>query len=173
MKEKINLFFEDEEMEMATRQEMHQEAMRRLRMVCESYGLSPKIMDDWTSGFVNCFSTSVCAELTFVCNLCYFNLPDGVETATMSRISKKSQYARIIRKCEYEYDVLVYLALKNGPFLTLLYVSPDKESWGLFDELELPDAHFSSYVHDFQCPECSEFGDVRLCAAKGLLVRIA
>ena len=173
MKITINQLMDEDNLEMATPQEMQDEAMRRLRVMCESYGLNQKILKDWTAGFVNCFSTSVCAELAFACGLCYFDLPDGVETATISRISKKSQYARIISKCECKHDMLVYLALKNGPFLTLLYVSPDKESWELFDELELPNAHFSAYVHNFQFPECSEFGDVCLCSAKGMIVRIA
>jgi hypothetical protein len=173
MKNMTNLIMDDEELEMATPQEMQDEAMRRLCMMCESFGLNPKIVENWKSGYVTCFSTTECAELTFACGRCYFDLPDGAKAVTASRIAKRSQFAKIIHKYERAHGGMVYLALKNGPFLTLLYVSPYKVDWEIFHELEFPDAHFSAYVHNFQFPECSESGDVCLCAAQGLLVRIA
>jgi hypothetical protein len=78
--------------------------------------------------------------------LCYFDLPDGVEAATISPIPKKSQMARFIRNHEKETGNMVYFVLKNGPFLTLLSVSPYKEDWESFDKCEFPEAYFFAYV---------------------------
>lgn len=173
MKTKMNYFLDEQNATLATTQEVRQEAHRRLLKFTESYKLSDDILDRWFDGILSCSGTTIHGELAIVTGLCNCELIDGVVATTVLPVPTGSQLENLICEFETKYNCLVYYVLQNAHFLTMLYVSPYKEDWIIFDEFEFPEGHFDSYVFNYLYPQHSEFGDAVLCSTNGILVRIA
>lgn len=83
----------------------------------------------------------------------------------------------LIHSVEHKYGGLVYMVVKAktiyGYLDSLLYVSPYKEDWE-DEEDAIKDGLVFSYTHNWDCPECSEFGSIVVTTEPdGCLLRIA
>ena len=81
---------------------------------------------------------------------------------------------KIINQIEEEYNLLVYMGIMSytefGKMLSLLYVSDHEEEWSE-DCMNLLNEEALTYTHNYDAPECSEFGYIgfRKTPASGLL----
>ena len=75
----------------------------------------------------------------------------------------------VVKQFEAEYDSIVYHVIEGNGTLVLLSVSNDSDEW----DYERPKGNrIPAYVHCFEDPDQSEFGDVMLSSLHGALVRI-
>ena len=67
----------------------------------------------------------------------------------------------MIKKIEKECNLLVYMGIMSytefGKMLSLLYVSDHKDEWS-DDNFNLLNGEAMTYTHNFDAPDCSEFG---------------
>lgn len=83
---------------------------------------------------------------------------------------------KIVRDFEEEYNALVYFATTNvtefGKLDSFLYVSDYEDEWK--EDVEyLKDGYVYAYVYNYETPEFSEIGSIRVQPRFGGLVRIA
>lgn len=168
----ITKFYDSEEFEMATKEELIQEATRRLQLLAEKYELHPKVLTRWETGLLCYSATTFWGQYAFANGQSFNSLPKETPAAEMLRIPKSSQFADIIQEYEKRTGALVYHAMKESHTLTLLSVSPYKSDWEEFDAFEFPEGVFCGYVHNFEAPQYSEHGSTRVCSSNGALIRI-
>ena len=81
---------------------------------------------------------------------------------------------QLIDEIEKQYNLLVYLAVMSytefGRMISFLYVSDHQEEWAE-DCMNLLNEEALTYTHNYDAPECSEFGYIgfRKTPASGLL----
>ena len=80
---------------------------------------------------------------------------------------------KLVKAFEEEYNALVYFVVRSytvfGKLDAFLYVSDYEEEW----EMDNEDGYAMSYVHNYDMPDCSEFGSIGVQERFGGLVRIA
>lgn len=82
---------------------------------------------------------------------------------------------KAVREFEKEYDALVYFGVRAytefGTLDAFLYVSDYEDEWEM-DNGELKDGYVYAYVYNYDVPEFSEIGLIRVQPRFGGLVRI-
>ena len=83
----------------------------------------------------------------------------------------------LIDEIEKQYNLLVYLAIMSytefGRMISFLYVSDHQEEWAE-DCMNLLNEEALTYTHNYDAPECSEFGYISFKKTKASgLVRTA
>lgn len=141
-----------------TKQEMTQEAIGRIRELTAKYHLNPNILKYFEQGRVY-----------------YSYLTAGGMIASIDTISYDPRYEKAVHDFERKYKYLVFHAIEfkapYGEFLSLLYVSTNKENWA---GERLYKDYIASYTINLAHPDCSEFGDIMVGAfgESGALLRI-
>lgn len=83
---------------------------------------------------------------------------------------------KLVKDFEEEYNALVYFVVRSytvfGKLDSFLYVSDYQEEWEM-DNADIEDGYVMSYVHNYDAPECSEFGSIGIQERFGGLVRTA
>ncbi len=83
---------------------------------------------------------------------------------------------KIVREFEEEYHALVYFATTSytefGRLDSFLYVSDYEDEWKS-DVEDLKDGYLYAYVYNYDVPEFSEIGSIRVQPRFGGLVRIS
>ncbi len=84
---------------------------------------------------------------------------------------------KLIAEIEQQYHLLVYMGIMSytefGKMLSLLYVSDHEEEWSE-DCMNLLNEEALTYTHNYDAPECSEFGYISFKKTKASgLVRTA
>ena len=80
----------------------------------------------------------------------------------------------LIDEIEKQYNLLVYLAIMSytefGRMISFLYVSDHQEEWAE-DCMNLLNEEALTYTHNYDAPECSEFGYIsfKKTSASGLV----
>ena len=136
-----------------SKEKMFAEALKRLKNLEEKIGLRQNIYECFKDG-----------------KLQYSHLMEGRGGCT-NTINYNEKYAKIVKEFEEKYGHLVYYIIENGNTIALLYVGCDEEEWEtevLFDK-----QYLASYVYNLDNPQLSEFGDIVVNIADGVLVRIA
>ena len=81
---------------------------------------------------------------------------------------------KLIAEIEQQYHLLVYMGIMSytefGKMLSLLYVSDHEEEWSE-DCMNLLNEEALTYTHNYDAPECSEFGYIsfKKTKASGLI----
>lgn len=152
MKTKKTMFIETnlEFAVLATREDLHEEANQRLELLVDRFALNPRILRHWKDGHLSC----------------------SFEDGSLVQVKSVPLYFKLIKKFEQQYDSLVYHAVKNGPFLTLLFVDQYVEDWPFFYSDELLGGHIIAYVYNLNNRKLSDMGYVWLSSDVGSLIRI-
>lgn len=85
-------------------------------------------------------------------------------------INYDDRYAKVVKEFEETYGYVVYHVIESCGSIALLYVSDDEEDWEY--ERLFNNTYISAYVHNFEYPELSEFGDIIVGSSDGALVRL-
>lgn len=147
------LFLEElEDDALCTEDEMKQEASFRLEYMVGKLGLNPNVVNYWDNG-----------------RLYYSYLTAGGFMGSVDKIEYDSKNVKVVKAFEEEYGGMVYHAIEGNGTLVLLSVSNDSNEW----DYERPKGdRIPAYVHCFDAPDQSEFGDVIMSSLHGALVRI-
>lgn len=82
----------------------------------------------------------------------------------------------IVKAFEEEHNALVYFVIRSytqfGKLDSILYVSDYDDEWEM-DHEDLKDGYALAYVHNYDMPDCSEFGSIGVQERFGGLVRTA
>lgn len=128
----------------ATRKEIKEEAINRIKTLIKKCNLNPNVMRYFQEDKVY-----------------YSYLTAGRFIGSIDTISYEKDYEQAVKKFEKKHpNYLVYHAIESittqGKFLSLLYVSDDKEEWK--SERIEGNNSIMSYVLNFDIPDYSEFG---------------
>lgn len=143
----------------ATKVEIKEEAINRIKALIEKCNLNQKVMKYFNEGKVY-----------------YSYLTAGGFMGSIDTISYDKDYEKAVKDFEDKHpDCIVYHAIESittqGKLLSLLYVSSDKEDW----ESEILESNSSimSYVLNIDNPDLSEFGYITIDSfmESGALVR--
>ena len=139
--------------------EIKNEAINRIETLIEKCNLNPKVLNYFKEGKVY-----------------YSYLTAGGFLGSIDTISYDKSYEQAVKKFEMEHpDYLVYHVIEtitlSGKFLSLLYVSSEKEDWE--SERLQSDNAIMVYVLNLDNPELSEFGYITVegFGESGALVR--
>lgn len=136
-----------------SREEMKEEALKRIEELSEVFELNPKIYNYFKEDKL------------------YYSYATALGVmGSIDTIHYDDRYAKVAAEFEKKYNCFVYHAIEFGNSLALLYVGDNQDDWDaehLFDKLYL-----MSYVYNFNNPELSEFGDIVVDCLDGALVRI-
>ena len=138
------------------KEKQKQEAIKRMKIL----KLLPNIIEDFKTEDIVFYSESLSRDFQ---GILYW-------------VSNKEDFVELIEHFEDRYEALVYHAILGhydfGTCLNLLYVSNDKSEW--ITERNVLKEHLDyAYVHNFDEPEFSEFGFIRLRPVSGGVTRIA
>ena len=82
----------------------------------------------------------------------------------------------LVEQFEKEHNALVYFVVRSytsfGKMDALLFVSDYDEEWEM-DNDDIKDGYVMSYVHNYDMPDCSEFGSIVVEKRFGGLIRVA
>ena len=137
-----------------TKQQMALEAIGRIKELTRKYDLNPNILKYFKDGRVY-----------------YSYLTAGGLIGSIDSITYDPRYEQAVHDLEEKYGYLVYHAIELGDYLSLLFVSPNKDEW----EVErLCGDSILSYTVNFSHPALSEFGSVLVSGFEdsGALIRI-
>ena len=139
--------------------EIKNEAINRIKTLIEECNLNPKVLKYFKEG-----------------KIYYSYLTAGGFLGSIDTISYDKAYEQAAKKLEMEHpDYLVYHVIEtitlSGKFLSLLYVSNEKEDWEC-ERLQSDNA-IMAYVLNLDNPELSEFGYITVegFGESGALVR--
>ena len=139
--------------------EIKNEAINRIKTLIEKCNLNPKVLNYFKEG-----------------KKYYSYLTAGGFLGSIDTISYDKAYEQALKKFEMEHpNYLVYHVIEtitvSGKFLSLLYVSNEKEDWE--SERLQSDNTIMSYVLNLDNPKLSEFGYITIGAfgRSGALVR--
>ena len=135
-----------------SQEKMKKEATSRLAQLVNNIGLNPNVTKYWEEDG----------------QLYYSYLSGGGFVGSIDKIDYDPKNVAIVKQFEAEYGSMVYHAIENKGTLILLSVSNDPDEWK-YERLEKN--VIMAYVHNFEHPDQSEFGDVALNAWQGALVR--
>lgn len=143
----------------ATKVEIKEEAINRIKSLIEKCNLNQKVMKYFNEGKVY-----------------YSYLTAGGFMGSIDTISYDKNYEKAVKDFETKHsDYIVYHAIESitahGKLLSLLYVSSDKEDWES-ERLE-SNNNIMSYVFNLDNPDLSEFGYIAIDSfmRSGALVR--
>lgn len=143
----------------ATKTEIKEEAINRIKTFIEKYNLNPNVLKYFKEGKVYYSYLTVCGFM-----------------GSIDTIFCDKDYEKAVKDFETKHqDYLVYHAVESitskGKLLSLLYISDDKEEWGS-ERLESNNS-IMSYVFNLDNPELSEFGYIAIdkFMESGALVR--
>lgn len=130
----------------ATKTEIKDEAANRIKTLIEKCNLNPNTLKYFKEGKVY-----------------YSYLTAGGFMGSIDTISYDKNYEMALKKFEMKHpDCLVYHAIESittqGKVLSLLYVSDDKEEWGM--ERLGNNNCIMSYVLNLDYPALTEFGGI-------------
>lgn len=137
---------------LCSKEQMKKEATSRLEQLVNNIGLNPNVAKYWEDDG----------------QLYYSYLTGGGFVGSVDKIDYDPKNIAVVKQFEAEYGSMVYHAIENKGTLILLSVSNDPDEWE-YERLE--DNVIMAYVHNFEYPDQSEFGDVALNAWQGALVR--
>lgn len=87
-----------------------------------------------------------------------------------------TEQREIVNKFEKEYNALVYFAIRSytefGTLDSFLYVSDNQEEYEMDNE-DIKDGYTYAYVYNYNIPEYSEIGLIRIQPRFGGLIRIS
>lgn len=139
--------------------EIKNEAINRIKTLIEKCNLNPKVLKYFKEG-----------------KIYYSYLTAGGFLGSIDTISYDKAYEQSVKKLEMEHpDYLVYHVIEtitlSGKFLSLLYVSSEKEDWE--SERLQSDNAIMAYVLNLDVPKLSEFGYITVegFGESGALVR--
>lgn len=150
--EGIRLMEEAEGDAICSKEQMKEEASFRLAQLVNDLGLNPNVVKYWNEG-----------------RLYYSYLTAGGFMGSIDKIEYDSKNVAVVKQFEKEFDCMVYHVIESNGTLILLSVSNDADDWG-YGRLE--GNRIVAYVHNFDFPDQSEFGDVVLSSLHGALVQI-
>lgn len=113
----------------------------------------------------------------------YFNglkIPTNFSLDTQSKVDDlkdiEPSFKTLVERFEKFNDALVYYTILShtsiGRLLSILYVSNEKEEWE--DDRKILKEHTPlAYVCNFDEPDCSEFGYIKIAQAFGGVYRVA
>ena len=119
--------------------EQYKEAIKRIDILTQAFDLNPHIKDYFVKGKV-----------------CYSYITGGF-IGSIDTIEYDARYIQVVKEFEERTHGLVYHAIETGNSLALLYVSKNSANWSMEG---LQDGYIWAHVHNFDCPECSEDGDI-------------
>lgn len=138
---------------------INDEAISRIKTLIEKCNLNPNILIYFKDG-----------------KIYYSYLTAGGFLGSIDTISYDKAYEQAVKKFEKEHpDFVVYHVVEtitvSGKFLSLLYVSNDKENWE--SERLQDDKAIMTYVLNLNNPKLSEFGYITIdgFGKSGALVR--
>lgn len=130
-----------------------EEASFRLKQLVDNIGLNPNVAKYWEDDG----------------QLYYSYLTGGGFVGSVDKIDYDPKNVAVVKQFEAEYGSMVYHAIEGNGTLVLLSVSNDSDEW----DYERPKgSRVPAYVHCFDAPDQSEFGDVMLSSLHGALVRV-
>lgn len=139
--------------------EIKNEAINRIETLIEKCNLNPKVLNYFKEG-----------------KKYYSYLTAGGFLGSIDTISYDKAYEQVVKKFEMEHpESLVYHVIEtitlSGKFLSLLYVSNEKEDWE--SERLQSDNAIMAYVLNLDNPKLSEFGYITVdrFGESGALVR--
>lgn len=142
------------------REAQKKEALKRLKML----KLHTNVVNDFESGVINV-------------SVRHNNVFDGV----LYWLDSHKEWMDAVANFEREFNALVYHAqLTNFEFgmcLSMLFVSQHRKEWKL-DRNDIKDVYEDgsigvyAYVHNIDCPDCSEIGKIGLINKNGGLSRV-
>lgn len=133
-------------------EKMKEEASFRLEQLVSNLGLNPNVIKYWNEG-----------------HLYYSYLTAGGFMGSIDKIEYDAKNVDVVKQFEAEYGGMVYHAIEGNGTLTLLSVSDDSDEW----DYERPEGNrIMAYVHCFDTPDQSEFGEIVLSSLHGALVRV-
>lgn len=147
----IKKFVEIERHCICSEEKMKAEASFRLEQLVSNLGLNPNVVKYWNEG-----------------RLYYSYLTGGGFMGSIDKVEYDPKNADVVKQFEAEYGSMVYHAIESKGTLILLSVSNDATEWK-YERLE--NNKIMAYVHNFEHPDQSEFGDVVLTSLHGALVR--
>lgn len=133
-------------------EQMKAEATSRLMQLVSVLGLNPNVVNYWNEG-----------------QLYYSYLTAGGFMGSIDKIEYDPKYVAVVKQFKEEYGSMVYHVIESSGALILLIVSKYVDDWE-YERLE--GNRIMAYVHNFDAPDQSEFGDVFLSSLHGALVRI-
>lgn len=133
-------------------EQMKAEATSRLMQLVSVLGLNPNVVNYWNEG-----------------QLYYSHLTAGGFMGSIDKIEYDPKYVAVVKQFKEEYGSMVYHVIESSGALILLIVSKYVDDWE-YERLE--GNRIMAYVHNFDAPDQSEFGDVFLSSLHGALVRI-
>lgn len=133
-------------------EQMKAEATSRLMQLVSDLGLNPNVVNYWNEG-----------------QLYYSYLTAGGFMGSIDKIEYDPKYVAVVKQFKDEYGCMVYHVIESSGALILLSVSKYVDDWE-YERLE--GNRIMAYVHNFDAPDQSEFGDVFLSSLHGALVRI-
>lgn len=128
------------------------EALHRIKELITAFNVNPNIYKYFKEGKL------------------YYSYLIGGLVGNIDTINYDERYAMVVKEFEETYGYVVYHVIESYGSIALLYVSDDEEDWEyqrLFDN-----TYISAYVHNFEIPEFSEFGDIVVSSVGGALIRL-
>ena len=100
----------------------------------------------------------------------YYSYLVGGLVGCIDTINYDERYTKVVKEFEETYDYVAYHVIESAGSIALLYVSDDEEDWE--EERLFDNTYISVYVHNFESPESSEFGDIVVSSSEGALIRL-
>lgn len=148
----VHILEDEEDDNLCSKEQMKKEATSRLEQLANKFSLNPNVAKYWAEDG----------------QLYYSYLTGGGFVGSVDKIDYDPKNVAVVKQFEAEYGSMVYHAIEDKGTLILLSVSNDPDDWK-YERLE--DNVIVAYVHNFEHPDQSEFGDVALNAWQGALVR--
>lgn len=148
----VHILEDAEDDNLCSKEQMKKEATSRLEQLVNKFSLNPNVAKYWEKDG----------------QLYYSYLTGGGFVGSVDKIDYDPKNIAVVKQFEAEYGSMVYHAIEDKGTLILLSVSNDPDEWE-YERLE--DNVIMAYVHNFEYPDQSEFGDVALNAWQGALVR--
>ena len=148
-------------MDTELKQRQKAEAIKRLNILKDKFGLLKNVVDDFEKENLLYYS-----EQTRLGGMLYWCTKDnGVENLE-----------NIVKDSELTQNSIVYHAIHTytefGELFSMLYVSPDEEEWE-HDIEDLIDSYPLIYCKNLDDDFCSEFGCIGIKGMSGGLIRVS
>ncbi len=145
---------------MDTKQLQKQEAIKRLKILQDKFGLMETVTKEFEKKDTLYYSE-------------YFNRNmQGI----LYWVSNKKSLSKIVKEFEEKHKALVYHAILVptvfGNTFNLLYVTEEKKEWQE-DKEQLKEGLPLVYVVNLDDPVCSEFGGIQIGSANGGITRLS
>lgn len=155
-----------------TLEEMKCEAVKRLESLNSLQPIEDLVIDEFKEK-----GTVVYSEIN---NINGLKIPTNFSLDTQSKVDDLKEiepsFKALVERFEKWNDALVYYTILShtsiGPMLSILYVSNEKDEWE--DDRKILKEHTPlAYICNFDEPDCSEFGYIKIAQAFGGVYRVA